>query len=559
MRVKALKTARTDKNLRVVLAGNPNAGKTTLFNSLTRSSLRTGNFHGVTTTASEKKRGGITYVDSPGLYAMNAYSMEENCASEELKGADLIVNVCDALTLVNSLNLTHRLISAGKPVVMYVTKSGQLKRRGGRIDKDKLSSYLGIPVFICSPKQLKRQIENGINFNILKKDIPQSQFYSAGREGVSRADKLFYNCYFASFFFVCAIALMFFLAFHPLMIGAYLKGLTETLIVDKLGSALTSFMQNEILISLVRDGILGGAGSVLSFIPQLAVLYLFLTLLDESGIMSALSFATDGLFEKVNLSGRTAFSLVSGFGCTAAAIMTTRGYSTESAQKRTVAILPFIPCGAKLPVFLTFLSPLFKNPFPVITLLYFSGLGLSLLVSLLLKGGKEGMLSEVTPIILPSANTVLKKLYFYLKGFIIKVAVTVTLFCTVSWFLSHFSFSFQYAETDESILAALSRLITPIFYPMGVTDWRLAYAALCGFIAKENVAATVAMLMPLGAGLDTAAALGMCAFILLCPACVSAFSASCREAGLKFTLKCFAVQTVIAFLGAYLIHFLFML
>ena len=307
MRVKALKTARTDKNLRVVLAGNPNAGKTTLFNSLTRSSLRTGNFHGVTTTASEKKRGGITYVDSPGLYAMNAYSMEENCASEELKGADLIVNVCDALTLVNSLNLTHRLISVGKPVVMYVTKSGQLKRRGGRIDKDKLSSYLGIPVFICSPKQLKRQIENGINFNILKKDIPQSQFYSAGREGVSRADKLFYNCYFASFFFVCAIALMFFLAFHPLMIGAYLKGLTETLIVDKLGSALTSFMQNEILISLVRDGILGGAGSVLSFIPQLAVLYLFLTLLDESGIMSALSFATDGLFEKVNLSGRTAF------------------------------------------------------------------------------------------------------------------------------------------------------------------------------------------------------------------------------------------------------------
>ena len=468
MRVKALKTARTDKNLRVVLAGNPNAGKTTLFNSLTRSSLRTGNFHGVTTTASEKKRGGITYVDSPGLYAMNAYSMEENCASEELKGADLIVNVCDALTLVNSLNLTHRLISVGKPVVMYVTKSGQLKRRGGRIDKDKLSSYLGIPVFICSPKQLKRQIENGINFNILKKDIPQSQFYSAGREGVSRADKLFYNCYFASFFFVCAIALMFFLAFHPLMIGAYLKGLTETLIVDKLGSALTSFMQNEILISLVRDGILGGAGSVLSFIPQLAVLYLFLTLLDESGIMSALSFATDGLFEKVNLSGRTAFSLVSGFGCTAAAIMTTRGYSTESAQKRTVAILPFIPCGAKLPVFLTFLSPLFKNPFPVITLLYFSGLGLSLLVSLLLKGGKEGMLSEVTPIILPSANTVLKKLYFYLKGFIIKVAGIITLFCLISWFFSHFSFSFEYVPADKSMLSHASRIILPLFYPMEI-------------------------------------------------------------------------------------------
>ena len=296
---------------------------------------------------------------------------------------------------------------------------------------------------------------------------------------------------------------------------------------------------------------------MLSFIPQLAVLYLFLTLLDESGIMSALSFATDGLFEKVNLSGRTAFSLVSGFGCTAAAIMTTRGYSTESAQKRTVAILPFIPCGAKLPVFLTFLSPLFKNPFPVITLLYFSGLGLSLLVSLLLKGGKEGMLSEVTPIILPSANTVLKKLYFYLKGFIIKVAGIITLFCLISWFFSHFSFSFEYVPADKSMLSHASRIILPLFYPMGVTDWRIAYSVLCGFIAKENVAATIAMLIPdFTVGLGEA--ISLCTFMLLCPACISAVSASVRETGLKFTLKCFILQLIIAFLGAFSIHLLFL-
>ena len=315
MRVKTAETGKIKTQMRVVLAGNPNAGKTTLFNALTRSSLRTGNFHGVTTTAAEKRANGVTYVDSPGLYAMNAYSMEESNAADAVNGASVIVNVLDALTLENSLNLTRRLIATGKPVAVYITKLNQLKKRGGSLDKDKLSAHLGVPVFVCSAKQLKKQIESGINFSVSKKDIPFNNIYRAGREGVSKADKLFYNPYFASFFFVASIALMFFLAFHPIMPGALLKNLTETLIVDKLGSALTSLMSNEILISLVKDGILGGAGSVLSFIPQLAVLYLFLTLLDESGLMSALSFATDGLFEKVKLSGRAAFSRGSGVGC----------------------------------------------------------------------------------------------------------------------------------------------------------------------------------------------------------------------------------------------------
>lgn len=560
MRIKAKNTAvKVKETKRVVLAGNPNAGKTTLFNSLTKSNLRTGNFHGVTTAPFEKTSHGITYVDAPGLYALSGYSMEEVSAAEEIKNADIIIDVVDALTLENSLNLTRRLISSGKPVIVYVTKLNQLKRRGGRLDKEGLSKTLGVPVFTCAPRQLKKSIEEGISFNTARAEKPLTGYYSAGRSGLSRADKLFYNRFFALVFFIAAIALMFFTAFHPAMPGALLKGLTERLICDIIGGAITSKMGNAAVISLVNEGILGGAGGVLAFIPQLAILYLFLTLLDESGITSALAFATDGLFEKVRLSGRTAFSLVSGFGCTAAAIMTTRGYSTQSAQKRTIAVLPYVPCGAKLPVFLTFLSPLFTDPFPVITCFYFAGLSLSLLFSAIIKGGGEGMLSEVTPIIFPSLSTVGKKLYFYLKGFIIKVTGVVAAFCVISWFLSHFSFSFQFVEADKSILAAISRLLVPLFYPMGIADWRLAYAALCGFIAKENVAATVAMLMPAGAGLDLAASLGICAFILTCPACVSAFSASCKEAGLKFTLKCFVVQSVIAFLAAYAVNLIFMI
>lgn len=547
-------------NLKVVLAGNPNAGKTTLFNTLTGSSLKTGNFHGVTTSPAQKTVKGITYVDVPGAYDFSPYSMEERSAVEEIKSADVIINVIDSLTLENSLNLTRKIVKGNKNTAIYLTKTAQLKRRGGRVNGQKLSAYLGVPVYDCPPKMLKKELQKGINFNVAKnKNIPFTDAYNGGNLKISRADVLFYNNIFSLLFFVAAITLTFFIAFHPAMPGAYLKGLVEELVCNKLCTLLTVKMQHIPTISLLEEGIFGGVGGVLSFIPQIAILYLVLTFLDESGIMSALSFTTDGLFEKVKLSGRAAFSLVSGFGCTAAAILTTRGYTTSSAQRRTIAILPFIPCGAKMPVFLTFLSPLFKNPFPAITCFYFVGVLISLIASMLLKGDGESMLSEVAPICLPSLKTVAIKLCFYLKGFIIKVTGTVMLFCIISWLLSHFSFTFAYVDVENSMLAAISRAALPIFLPMGVTDWRIAYAVLCGFIAKENIAATIALLCPAGAGLSLAATMGVCTFVLLCPACISAFSASCKEAGLKFTLKCFAAQFALALAGGYVINFIFLL
>ena len=540
--------------MNVVLAGNPNAGKTTLFNALTNSNLRTGNFHGVTTSPARKKVKSVTYSDVPGTYTFNPYSMEEQSAIDEIKSADLTINVIDALTLENSLNLTKRIISGNKRVIIYLTKTGALKKRGGWVDTQKLSAHLGVPVYDCAPKKLKKIIESGNYEKPEKRNIPLTEAYSGGNIKISKADRLLYNSFFALFVFVISIIFMFFIAFHPAMIGAYLKDITESFICDTLCKAITAHMSNPALISLLEEGIFGGAGSVISFLPQLAVLYLFLTVLDESGIMSALAFATDGLFEKVHLSGRAAFSLVSGFGCTAAAILTTRGYSTTDAQKRTIAVLPFVPCGAKLPVFLTFLTPLFENPFPAVCGLYFLGLGMSIIASAIIKGGGEGMLSEVTPVIFPSLKAVFFKLFFHLKGFIIKVAGIVTLFCVINWFLSHFSFSFVYVEPNGSILASFSKIIAPLFYPMGIKDWRLAYAALCGFIAKENVAATVLLLIPGGLSLSFGSALAMCVFMLFCPACVSALSASAKEAGLKFTLKCVIVQLLIAFTAAYAVN-----
>lgn len=541
----------------VVLAGNPNAGKTTLFNALTKSHLKTGNFHGVTTVPAQKKTDGVTYCDVPGMYSFNSYTMEEDSAYRSSKSADLIINVVDATTLENSLNLTRRLIELNRNTVVYLTKLDRLKRRGGKVDTQKLSSFLGVPVLSCGAKELKRIVSSG-NLPQAQKsaDIQLTEAYYGGNSEVNRAERLFYNKAFALAFFVASLVLTFFITFHPSMPGALLKGLLETLLIDKLGGALGSAITNPVLSSFITEGVIGGVGGVLSFIPQIAILYLVLILLDESGISSALTFVTDGLFEKVGLSGRAAFSLISGFGCTAAAISTTRGYSEDSARRKTIAVLPFIPCGAKMPVFLTFLSPLFKNPFPVICALYFSGVALAIIVSAIARGKKEGLISEVTPVCFPQAGQVAKKLCFQVKSFIIKVTTYVFAFCTLSWLLSHVNFTQGICASEESILGVFSRAVAYLFYPMGIRDWRLSYAALTGFAAKENVAATIAMLIPEGLSLGLAPSVALCVFFLCCPACISAFAASVREIGFRRTAIYNLAQLAFAFALSYLTAFI---
>lgn len=555
MKALSLSARKAEPTKKVVIAGNPNAGKTTLFNAITRSNLKTGNFHGVTTSPADKTVNGVTYIDVPGMYAFNGYTMEEQSAADEIKRADLIINVVDCLTLESSLNLTNRILQLNPNLVVYLTKSKVLKARGGWVDAQKLAQFLGVPVLDCSPKQLKKAVEDGA-FAYPQKGgrIPLDEAYYGGNRTISRAERLFFNPFFALLFFVAFLTFTFFITFHPVMIGAIAKGWTEWLICQKLAGAVCSLIKNEALSSFVGDGVIGGVGGVLSFIPQITLLYFALILLDESGISSALTFATDGLFEKVGLSGRAAFSLVSGFGCTAAAIATTRGYSQESARRKTIAVLPFIPCGAKMPLFLTFLSPLFENPFPAICILYFSAVALAVALSALIKGEREGMISEVAPICFPRPLAVVKKLCFQVKSFIIKIITYVFAFCVVSWLLSHFSLTAGYCSPQESILGAISRMIVPLFYPMGVRDWRLAYAALTGFAAKENVAATIALLIPEGLALGVAPTMALCVFFLLCPACISAFAASAKEIGFVRTVKYNALQLVFALVCAYLTY-----
>lgn len=539
----------------VVLAGNPNAGKTTLFNALTHSRRRTGNYHGVTTSAAKKTIGGITYCDVPGSYSFNAYTMEERDSVAAIEGANAVVCVIDATVLPSALNLVRRIISANPFSAVYLTKLRLLKKRHGNVDCDGLSSLLGVPVF-TAVNALRSAVSAGFVRAEKPVQMPLDRVYYGGNAQISFAERLFYNKYFACVFYVFALVATFYMAFSPDMIGAAAKAWLEDLLCVKLSSVIVGGISNPVLASFISDGVVGGVGGVLSFVPQLAVLYASLILLEESGISSAISFVTDGLFQKAGLSGRATFSLVSGFGCTAAAISTTRGFSEESSRRRTIAALPFIPCGAKMPVFLTFLSPLFKNPFVAICAFYFGGLVLAVCVSALLRGEKEGLISEVAPIGFPSVLLVFKRLYFQLKSFIIKVTTFVFAFCVVSWLLSHLSFAHGFCSAEESIVGTLSKGVCVLFYPMGITDWRIAYAAITGFAAKENVAATIALLFPQGLSLPLAPTLALCTFFLCCPACVSAFAASVREIGLKRTLAYNAAQLAFAFCASYLICFI---
>lgn len=544
------------KPLKVVLSGNPNAGKTTLFNALTHSRLRTGNYHGVTTTAASKTVDGITYTDVPGIYTFNSYTMEEKEAYAATEGADIIVDVVDALTLESSLALTKRLIALNKNTVVYLTKCDALRKRGGRVDEQKLSAFLGVAVFSGSVRHLKNALKSGdICAARSDKKVAFTEAYYGGNCQIGKVESLFYNKVFALVAFITLLTATFFVTFYPGMPGAYLKELFEYAIFDKFSGAVLPLITDPRLSSLVGDGIIGGVGGVLSFIPQITILYAALVILDESGISSALSFVTDGLFEKVGLSGKAAFSLVSGFGCTAAAIATTRGFALERSRAKTIAVLPYIPCGAKMPVFLTFLSPLFENPFPVICALYFGGIGLAILLSAILGGRGEGLISEVTPVALPKLSVTIKKLCFYVQSFIIKVTTYVFIFCIISWLLSHYSFS-GYCSPSESILGHISRVLVVFFYPMGITDWRYAYALFTGFAAKENIAATIAMLIPEGIALGSAPTAAICVFVLTCPACISAFAASVRETGLKTTLKFNSVQLAFSFIAAYITYFI---
>lgn len=550
----------------LLLLGNPNAGKSTLFNVLTGGHARVGNWHGVTVTAleGEASLGGrrVTVCDLPGAYAAEGLSMEERAACAYIEGHPeaVVCLVAECGALERALALGEAL-AEGRRAVLVLTKRRQFERRGGRADAGGLQRLLGIPVLDAeglSPRALKERMGEAVGrsspFQAPKGALAEA-VYRPAEARLTKLDRVLLNPLGAAVTFVLLLAGAFFLTFSPYGIGGYLKGLIEALFSEEL-YALSQRIPSPVLRSFVGDAICKSIGGVLCFLPQIGMLFLFLTLLEESGLLSRLAFWTDGTLQRVGLSGRAVFSLLMGFGCTAAAVLSTRGLEDRKMQRRVILALPYLSCSAKLPVYLTLAASFFENAFWAAVLLYGLGVGLAFLVLVLLGGEKPApFVLEFAPLQLPDAKTTLKALCFQLRQFIIKLGTVILAFFVLSWLLSAFDFSLRFCSAEESMLASLCGGLSWLFAPIGMGDWRIAYAALSGLVAKENVAGALELFFP-AFPFGARSAFALAVFVLTSSPCVSAIAASCREVGLGRALAYAALQTGSALILSYFVYFL---
>jgi len=536
----------------VLIVGNPNAGKTTLLNKLTGAKQKTGNWQGVTVSPVSVKAGGYIFTDIPGAFTLNYYSLEEKAAADYILShrQALIINVVDAFSVKRSLRFTKELISLDVKPIIAVTKLKEYSKRG-TINFKQIERLTGCAVInsdeiaLSSLPDILKKAENSFP----KRHFSEKALSFAEAE-LSVMEKLLLNPAFNLILFAAIFALTFFVSFGEGMVGETLKNFIEnffSFLSERAGENISS----PIVKSFVCDCLISGVGGVLSFLPQIAILYTALICLEDSGIMSYLAYMTDDIFSLVGLSGRAAFSVLLGFGCTSAAMCSSRSFSSKKAAFTASVALQYIPCSARIPVLITVLAEFFKNPFPAIALLYLFAVVLALSAAYLSKGSKkEDFLLELPVLRDPDFFTCAKSLIFQLKQFIIKVATVMFAFLAAVWLISLLYGVFPYA------FDFLGKAISLFFYPMGITDPKIAISALSGIIAKENIAGTLSMFFPEGLSLSYNSAVALCVFITISPPCASAFSAACAQIGKRNAVISYAVQLLISLLAAYAVNFI---
>ena len=379
----------------------------------------------------------------------------------------------------------------------------------------------------------------------------------------SAIDRILFHPLGAIAAFLLAVFFVFYTAFGTYSPGALLLALAETIFDGILAAAERALAGvPQWLASLLCDGVLKGAFSVLSFLPQLSVLFLSLTLLEESGLMARFAFMSDGFFEKLGLNGRAFFSLFSGYGCTAVAALSTRSMEDKNLQRKTVLLLPFITCSARLPAYLLVINAVFSFAKPIILiLLYLGGLALACGVSAVLNKTiyrkKAYFIMEMPPLRTVGIKKLFKALLYYAKQFIIRVGGIILAVTIALWFFSNFSFTLEYVGGRENcMLYVLGRSLGVVFRPMGIVDWRVSVSLLSGIFAKEAVAGTLLMLCGDVQGLFTPGqALAFLVFFSLYTPCLSALASIRREVGIRYALLSGVGMFAVALVAGYAAYF----
>ncbi|MEG1847723.1 MAG: ferrous iron transport protein B [Lachnospiraceae bacterium] len=576
-----------NKEIRVAFVGNPNCGKTTLFNAMTGSKLKVANWPGVTV---EKKEGETSYegftmhlVDTPGIYSLSCYTIEEKvtraCIMDD--EIDVIVNILDASSMERNLYLTLQLLELGKPVVLALNMMDIVKERGLEIDLHRLPEMLGgIPVVPVSaakrtgidilshaivhhyeegPTGMIVQYSDVIEDKIAKLEIMLGAHYPKHaslrwhaiklleydedvrnehpieivniadknyekqiiqrkyeyidtivdevlfhrNEKVQRTDqidKLLTHPIFGVPIFFLIMGLVFFLTFT---VGDALKGVFEVVLhyfSTGVNQFLLSVGTSDWMVSLVVDGIIAGVGGILTFLPNIAILFFALAILEDSGYMARVAYVMDGIMGKVGLSGKAFLPMILGFGCTVPAIMATRALETEHDRRKTMIITPFMSCSARLPIYVLFSGMFFPHyPYLIAFSMYVIGLVLAILVALVMNRWEKGrnndtLLIELPEYKRPNARTIRIYVWTKLKDYLTKAGTTIFIASIIIWFLLNMGFTGRVTDTSSSFGASIGRLLVPILTPIGLGMWQIAVALIAGISAKEVVVSSFAVL-----------------------------------------------------------------